>query len=134
MRMIGIKRIIKRLIEKLTNKIVCALEYLKLSLIFLNDKSQLLSTASYSHFHSNVIIYLVYTLMAFTILIAINRRINRKKIKLPCNHPDTIILSNVSRYTVGEITNEMIPYSNIGKKFSLHFLSAFLMLLLLSLR
>lgn len=132
--MIGIKRMTRRLIEKLTKRIVCILEYFSVSFMFLNDKSQLLRTASYTHFPSIVIIYLVYTFSAFTILMTPNRRINKKIVKLPCRPPDTTILSKANRYTVGDITKEAIPYSNIGKKFSLHFLSAVLMLLFLSLR
>lgn len=134
MRMMGSKRMIKIFNEKLIIRIVCILMYLKLSFIFLSDKSQLLSTASYGPFPSKVMIYLVYILRQFIKLITPNRRSNKKIVKLPCIHPETAILRTVSQYTVGEMIRERIPYSNIGKKFSLHFLSAPLMLLSSSLR
>ena len=128
------KSIMKMFNEKLIIKIVCILINLKLSFMFLSDKSQLLSTDSYGPLPSRVIIYLVYIFKQFIKLITPNRNNNKKMVKLPCIPPETAILSIVSQYTVGEIIKETIPYSNIGKKFSLHFLSAHLMLLSLLLR
>ena len=132
MSVMGIRRIRKILNEKFTIRFVCILRYFVVSLKWEKERSQLLRTASYAHFPSSVIIYLVNTLSALIIVIAINRNISMNIVKFPCNHQETAILSRVSQNTVGEIINEMMPYSNIGKKSALHFLSAFLILLSLS--
>lgn len=69
-----------------------------------------------------------------TMVITANRMINMNILDPQCNPPDTVIWRRANQKTVGEIINETIPNSNIGKKSFLHFLSAFLMLCLLSLR
>jgi|GEM_PF-1802893 len=120
--------------EKFIIRLVCILRYFVVSLKWEKERSQLLSTASYAHLPSIVIIYLVNTLSALTMVIAINRNKSMKMVKFPCNPHETAIFNNVIQYTVGESINEIIPYSNIGKNISLPFFNAFFMLLSLSLR
>lgn len=133
MRRRGIAYMTKMLSEKLSSNMVCILIYLKFSLRFFMVKNTLAVSASYNHFFSMVIIYLVYVLRQFMMFITPNQ-ISRNTIVVPCNHQETAIFRTVSRYMVGEIMSDMMPNSNMGKKSALPLFRAFLMFFFSSLR